>query len=220
MTSRATFDAIYAGRTPLGDRAPWDIGAPQPVIAELDRSGRIRGDVLDAGCGTGENALLLAAHGHRVHGFDISPVAVARAREKAVAQGLEVRFDTADATGIGSWPERFDTVVDCGLFDSCGATLRRRYAGALRHVCRPGATVFLLELDGGSAAVMRERFAAVGLPGTLTSRMPQLRPADVTEAFADGWQVDELTAATMVVYLPGAATPAEVPALFAAVRRR
>lgn len=56
------FDAIYAGEsafeadeTKLGV-IPWNIGEPQPVLVDLERSGRIRGDVLDAGCGLGENA--------------------------------------------------------------------------------------------------------------------------------------------------------------------
>ena len=39
------------------DDAPWDIGRPQPAIVRLAEDGRITGEVIDVGCGTGENAL-------------------------------------------------------------------------------------------------------------------------------------------------------------------
>lgn len=51
------FDAAYDG-TPA-----WEIGRPQPALAELFEEGVIQGRVLDAGCGTGEHALLAAARG-------------------------------------------------------------------------------------------------------------------------------------------------------------
>jgi SAM-dependent methyltransferase len=47
---------------------PWDIGRHQPVIERLADAGEIRGPVLDAGRGTGENALFLAARGYEVVG--------------------------------------------------------------------------------------------------------------------------------------------------------
>ena len=43
--------------------APWDTGRPQPAIVRLAGAGRFTGTVLDVGCGTGENALFLAARG-------------------------------------------------------------------------------------------------------------------------------------------------------------
>ena len=36
--------------------APWDAGQPQPAIVRLASKGGFAGAVLDAGCGTGENA--------------------------------------------------------------------------------------------------------------------------------------------------------------------
>src|SRR3954452_11903125 len=37
--------------------APWDIGKPQPAVVRLASLGAFAGAVLDAGCGTGDNAL-------------------------------------------------------------------------------------------------------------------------------------------------------------------
>jgi SAM-dependent methyltransferase len=50
--------------------APWDTGRPQPAVRRLASEGAFAGAVLDAGCGTGENALHLAAPGLDVLGVD------------------------------------------------------------------------------------------------------------------------------------------------------
>src|SRR5262245_30616582 len=63
--------------------APWDVGQPQPAIARLASEGGIAGAVLDAGCGTGENALHVASPGLSVLGVDVAETALAIAREKA-----------------------------------------------------------------------------------------------------------------------------------------
>src|SRR3981189_1845731 len=69
---RATFENCYAGK------APWDIGKPQGTFAAI--ADRVTGPVLDAGCGTGEHALLFAARGHRVTGIDFVEEALRRGR--------------------------------------------------------------------------------------------------------------------------------------------
>src|SRR6516164_9179773 len=105
---RATFENLYAGK------APWDVGKPQgPFVAVADR---VTSPVLDAGCGTGENALFFAAKGHRVTGIDFVEEAIRRARRKAAERGLAVEFLVKDATKLGDWGERFASVIDCGLF--------------------------------------------------------------------------------------------------------
>src|SRR6202045_2441833 len=52
--------------------APWDIGQPQPAIVRLASEGGFAGAVLDAGCGTGENALHVASLGFSVLGVDVA----------------------------------------------------------------------------------------------------------------------------------------------------
>src|SRR5690242_9252367 len=55
--------------------------------------------VLDYGCGTGENACLLAACGADVSAFDLSPASIDLARLRAAAHGLsnKIRFDVLPA---------------------------------------------------------------------------------------------------------------------------
>jgi SAM-dependent methyltransferase len=69
------------------------------------------GRVLDVGCGAGRHALYLQDEGHDVTGVDISPGAVAVARERGVEDVREV--DVADVAAAFA-PGTFDSVVMLG----------------------------------------------------------------------------------------------------------
>ena len=55
VPDKNTFASLYSGQ------APWDIGKPQKAF--IDVADQIAGSILDAGCGTGENALFFANRG-------------------------------------------------------------------------------------------------------------------------------------------------------------
>jgi SAM-dependent methyltransferase len=138
-TPRRDFEASY-----LSGDAPWDIGRPQAEIVALAESGLITGSVLDIGCGTGENALYLAGRGHAVFGLDGSATGIERARQKAVQRGLPVQFHVWDALELGRLRQRFETVIDVGLFHVFADGERRRYAESLAEVTAPGSDLFIL----------------------------------------------------------------------------
>jgi len=98
------WDAAYTGSVP----ATWDIGRPQPAFLRLAESGQLTGRVLDAGCGTGEHALLAARFGAEVMGVDGSVRAIEQARDKAAARRLRVRFEVADALSLADLGQTFD----------------------------------------------------------------------------------------------------------------
>jgi SAM-dependent methyltransferase len=138
MTGRP-WDASYHGGP-----APWDLGRPQPVVVRLASEGGFFGAVLDAGCGTGDNALHIASLGLSVLGFDVAETALAIAREKARERGIEVEFVTADALQLERLGRRFETVMDCGLFHTFDGEEQPRYAASLASVTEPGGTLYVL----------------------------------------------------------------------------
>jgi SAM-dependent methyltransferase len=123
---------------------PWDIGRAQPVFECIAEAEPLQGPVLDAGCGTGENALYFAARGFEAVGVDAVEAAVEAARAKARARGLDAGFLVHDALRLGELGRRFGTVVDSGLFHTFDDDERESYAASLAAVTAPGARVYIL----------------------------------------------------------------------------
>ena len=124
--------------------APWDIGRPQPAIVRLASEGGFAGAVLDAGCGTGENALHVASLGLSVLGVDVAETALARARAKADDRGIEVEFAAADAFQLEGLGRRFETVLDCGLFHTFDGDERPAYVASVASVTEHDGTLYVL----------------------------------------------------------------------------
>jgi len=164
----ADFEASYAG-TP-----PWDIGEPQPGFARLAADGRLHGRVLDAGCGTGEHALLAAQVGCEAFGVDFAPSAIRRAEAKARDRGLAATFVVGDALDLVSLGRAFDVVLDCGLFHVFDDADRARYVASLGDVIPPTGGYFMLCFSDDEP------------PGWGPRRITQ---AEIHDAFADGWRI-------------------------------
>jgi SAM-dependent methyltransferase len=163
--TRLPWDASYQDGP-----APWDLGRPQPAIVRLASEGGFAGAVLDAGCGTGENALHVASLGLSVLGFDVAETALAVARKKADDRGIEVEFAAADALRLERLGRRFDTVLDCGLFHTFDADERPEYVASLASVTEHGGTLYVLcfsddDPDTGPHPVSEEELRAAFNPG-------------------------------------------------------
>src|SRR5262245_44758510 len=176
VIDRATFWFLYAGK------APWDVGKPQaPFIAVADQ---VVSPVLEAGCGSGENALFFAAQGHRVTGIDFLSKPIRQARVKADERGLSATFIVKDALTLRDWDERFGSVIDCGLFHVFSDDDRRRYVAGLTSITRPGGKLLLLCFSD------RE-------PGDQGPR--RIAQRELREAFAAGWTAESIESAQIEV---------------------
>jgi SAM-dependent methyltransferase len=165
------FDASYAG-TP-----PWDIGRPQPEFQALADAGELRGRVLDAGCGTGEHALMAARLGLDASGIDSAPTAIGIAKRKAAERGLQARFLVWNALDLPSLGEQFDTVLDCGLFHVFNDDDRRAYVASLHSAMSRGARYFMLCFSDRQ-------------PGDWGPR--RITQEEIRTAFREGWQIDAI----------------------------
>jgi SAM-dependent methyltransferase len=165
------FEKLYEGQ------APWDIDGPQPEIVRLAEAGAIRGDVLDVGCGTGENALYLAGRGYDVWGIDFIPKAIERARDKAAQRGLRAQFQVGDALDLDVLGRTFDTVIDSGLFHTFSDEERTKFVRGLARAVRPGGAAYLL------------CFSDHEPPGEGPRRVSQ---EEIRSAFREWWDVESI----------------------------
>ena len=198
MTTPSRWDMVYE----RGAAPPWDIGRPQPAFLRLADRGLLSGRLLDAGCGTGEHALLAAASGAQALGVDISSRAIGRARDKAAVRGLQARFEVADVLSLAQLAMTFDTVIDSGVFHVFDDQDRVRYVTSLASVLRSGGGCFLMCFSD------RE-------PGDWGPR--RVRKDELRAAFSDGWAITSIEADTFDLN-PGMSSPT-AQAWLAAIRR-
>jgi SAM-dependent methyltransferase len=169
--------------------APWDVGRPQPAVVRLAAQGGFAGAVLDAGCGTGENALHVASLGLPVLGVDVAETALAIAWAKAGDRGIEVEFAAADALRLERLGRRFATVLDCGLFHTFDSDERPGYVASLASVTEHDGTLYVLCFrdDGpetGPHPVREEELRAAFNPGS-GWKVAAIQPDRVLTRFHD-----------------------------------
>jgi SAM-dependent methyltransferase len=175
VTTPGSWDEAYARDAP----PPWDTGRPQPVFARLAERGLLAGQVLDSGCGTGENTLLAAARGAIATGIDLSAHAIARARAKAAERGLTARFETGDVLRLGDLGLTFGVIIDSGVFHVFDDEARARYVTSLASVLDPGGHCYLICFSDRQ-------------PGDFGPR--RVSQDELRAAFSDGWSVDSIEA--------------------------
>ena len=97
--------------------------------------------VLDVAAGNGNVTLAAARRGCRITSTDYVPALLERGAERARAERLEVKFQTADAELLPFDDASFDAVVS--TFGVMFAPQQQRAAAELARVCRPGGRIGL-----------------------------------------------------------------------------
>ncbi|MFZ1934497.1 MAG: class I SAM-dependent methyltransferase [Thermoguttaceae bacterium] len=156
--SAADWDTAYRQGTP-----PWDAGRPHAELARVLDEYRLRPrTVLEVGCGTGADAIVLARRRFEVTAVDYSPIAIERARLRAEQSDALLRLVLDDVFVFARTAGQFDLVYDAGMYHSIRRTNLEEYLDMLWRVTRPGSHYFCLagapaeEVDGNGPGQVSE----------------------------------------------------------------
>ncbi|MFW5969399.1 MAG: class I SAM-dependent methyltransferase [Halofilum sp. (in: g-proteobacteria)] len=97
--------------------------------------------VLDVACGSGTAVLVAARRYCEVTGIDYVPELVERARNRAVADGLDSEFQVGDAQNLSFPDDAFDVVLS--IYGVHFAPDQERAASEMLRVARPGGRIGL-----------------------------------------------------------------------------
>ena len=120
---------------------PWNRGEPSPPLAQYLSRNPLEGRVLVPGCGLGHDVALLARQGARPVGFDISPLALEKAR--AAHPGLPPEtFVLGDLYALPhEFIGAFDAVVEHTCLSAMPPEWRPKYRDAVASVLKPGGLI-------------------------------------------------------------------------------
>ena len=128
--------------------APWEL---RPVVPAWQRitdgpDALPPGRALDVGCGTGRDACYLAGRGWQVTGVDIVAAAIARARRRAAALGVQVRWVVGDVGALGGLglEPGYTLLSDIGCIQWLPGAARVGAAAGMTELAAPGATALVV----------------------------------------------------------------------------
>ncbi|CAF0769258.1 unnamed protein product [Didymodactylos carnosus] len=175
-----------------GASAMWELNRPQAEILELVEEGLFHGNVLDIGCGLGDNAICIATHTNaNVVAVDMVSRAIEISKEKAIEAGVldkNLKFavvnilepldnSTRDLLSEG----QFDFVLDSGVFHVFRNDDRLRYVEKLKQLLKPHVGLYVLLVFSEKEKELTER-----------PRLVKQRDLEYLFSKENGWNIESL----------------------------
>ncbi len=166
--------------------APWESG-PRPELVALIESGLTPDTVgpraIDIGCGSGADTVFLAEQGFEVVGFDLSSVAIEKARAAAAAARVTPELIVAN---IFELPVRgpFDFLFDGGTIDDFPRSRRPEVVEVVNQLSRPGSMLALWCFYGHDADLPWLSFNGPSRWGA-----PGIEPDEIDDLFGRTWEI-------------------------------
>ena len=140
------FEPLYAAAARGKGGIPWDRGGSHPLLLRWTDRRKPDGAgkrAVVVGCGTGDDAALVASRGYATTGFDISPSAIAAARARYPDGNVDFRV-----TDLFELPEEwlgaFDLVVESQTVQALPRALRTETTVQVASLVAPGGTLLVL----------------------------------------------------------------------------
>ncbi len=136
MDNPESVQEFWDGRYRTGD-TPWEKGFGAPPLAEYLERSTFSGRILVPGCGHGHDVRLLALKGAEPLGLDMSPTALAKAKEYAPAGKEDYLLGDLfqlDANLQGSFDGVFEHTCLCAIDPAHRQKYVKAVVGALKEV--------------------------------------------------------------------------------------
>ena len=138
--SAIDWDVHYQSGNP-----PWETGQPSSELARVIAEEKIQPSrVIELGCGSGINAVWLAQQGFDVTAADFNRLAIDKARERAAAAGVPIRFILADVLDWKEDCQPFPFFFDRGCYHAVRSVDVQAYLRTLQRVTASGSTGLIL----------------------------------------------------------------------------
>ena len=169
------FERLWASAREGDVTTPWDHDDPHPALASWTAPDALGPDgprrAVVVGCGLGADAEHLARLGYETTAFDISPTAVAAARDRH--PGSRVTYAVGDLLDLPrAWTRAFDLVVEIYTVQAVNRSVRAELTAGVRELAAPGGTLLVVQAVGESAdddgppwPLTRPEIEAFGLDG-------------------------------------------------------
>ncbi|RLP87509.1 class I SAM-dependent methyltransferase [Micromonospora sp. BL4] len=140
------FERLYTEAERGEAVVPWDRDAPHGLLVEWTTERCLTGAgrrAVVVGCGYGRDAEHIAGLGFETAAFDISPTAVAAARDRHPGSTVDYRVaDVLDPPP--AWRRSFDLVVESMTVQALPAEIRAAAIGAVGELVAPGGTLLVI----------------------------------------------------------------------------
>lgn len=164
--------------------------------------------ILEVGCGAGNNLWFAAREGFSVTGIDGSASAIAYAKRRFADEGLSGELMVGDFARLSFDDERFDLLIDRAALTCAGHSRTRAALAECARVLKPGGKMFCNPYSerhsSKAAGMVGPDGVTVGIKGGTLEGVGQIcfwSRSDVDRFFGAGWrlvsvqhveQVDEL----------------------------
>lgn len=141
------FERLWASAKDGDITMPWDHDDPHPALASWPNApdpGAGEGTAVVVGSGLGADAEYLSRLGYKTTAFDISPTAVAAARDRH--PGSQVNYAVGDLLDLpNEWTSAFDLVVEIFTVQAVNRSVRDALTAGVRSLVAPGGTLLAVQ---------------------------------------------------------------------------
>jgi len=175
----AWFEPLYAQAQGDATLVPWAKSMAHPYLQEWLQQHpqpQYRSKAVVIGCGLGDDAEALQAHGYQVTAFDVSPTAIAWCDQRFPDSAVD--YQVADLLNLDpTWNQTFDLVYDCRNIQALPIRIRPQVVGAIAPLASTTGLILIItriradvtECDGPPWPLSPQElaeFAAYGLQET------------------------------------------------------